>query len=116
MKKKSFDEENNLISETGGVQICKKFFLSIQNQFIQLVKDFKVKINNDVEKYIDDYDKMTDEQKELENTDEKIDLLNEPLDRLIDEKYSIDKIFRGEENDFLYNFITEVCIKTLLTT
>ena len=37
----------------------------------------------------------------------------EQLERLMEEKYEIYKIFKAEENEYLLTFINKLCLKTL---
>jgi len=107
------DEENNLITDIGGFQICKKLFKSIENQYRNLYEEYKMYINDECNKYTSNI-KSINREEEVEKYHKEIDLMNEPLERLMDEKKEIYKIFKGEENEYLLSFIDKLCLKTLV--
>jgi hypothetical protein len=107
------DEENNLITDTGGFQICKQLFKSIENQYRNLYEEYKMYINDECNKYTSNI-KCINTEEEVEKYHKEIDIMNEPLERLMDEKKEIYKIFKGEDNEYLLSFIDKLCLKTLV--
>jgi len=106
------DAENKLITDVGGFQICKQLFKSIENQYRKLYEEYRMYINEECNKYTSKIEYLNTEE-EVEKCYKELDLMNEPLERLMEEKYEIYKIFKGEENEYLLTFINKLCLKTL---
>ena len=107
--------EDNLLTDTGGESVCRRFFKSIEKKYIQLYKDFRLKIEDSIQE-------LTNSAEEFETTEKmdeilaKIDELNLPLEMMEEDYYEIKKIFNGKSTEFLSKFINEICLQTMEKT
>ena len=106
------DYDNKLVIDVGGFAISEMLFKSIEKQYITLFTEYKLKIADECNKYISELKELSSDE-ETENCNNKLDIINEPLDKLIVQHRELHLIFKGNITNFLFNFIEQVCLKTI---